>query len=203
MWFKFYVCAEFRALAMERNKALKQATWVCKAFRFLIPVAILAGTIVLIHWHFDPGFYANVKVTEAGNIYWRGPKAGEAKFPGELSLSEFLPFTIYVLYLQGVVRFIVLFLIVSALERVIRSVKSLETFRTENSSLFRQIGKYFLFLFWISAFRFEARGDLSNMHTDITFDADLTPLILMLAAYVLAEIFKEGNKLYEEEQLTV
>ena len=40
-------------------------------------------------------------------------------------------------------------------------------------------------------------------NASFSLDFETTPLVLMLVAYVLAEIFKEGNRLYEEEQLTV
>src|SRR5688572_29861787 len=120
---------------MDRNKALKQATRICKAFRYLLPIAIIAATVVLIHWHFDPGFYTKVKVTESGYIYFLGqPKPEKVN---DLSLSALQPFAVYVLYLQGLARMILLFLIVSTLERIIMSVKSLQTFRTDNIPLFQ------------------------------------------------------------------
>jgi hypothetical protein len=61
------------------------------------------------------------------------------------------------------------------------------------------LGKYFFVLFLlfsVSVFGFE-QGRISII--SIAF----LPLVLMLLAFVMAEIFKEGNLLSEENELTV
>ena len=82
---------------------------------------------------------------------------------------------------------------------MIESVKELKTFQETNVLSFRKIGKYVLIIFIItcySALTFQ-NGRISGFY----FTPNL--LILSLLAYIMAEIFKEGNNLEEENKLTV
>jgi hypothetical protein len=40
-------------------------------------------------------------------------------------------------------------------------------------------------------------------YSTVRFSMEMTPLLLMLGAFIMAEIFKEGNKLFEQDQLTI
>ena len=98
---------------------------------------------------------------------------------------------------------LMLFFIFREFGKIISSVKALQAFRTENIESFRRIGKYLLVIFLVSGVHFIGTQTAGTSSAKVGFDFDTMPLILMLVAYVLAEIFKEGNRLYEEEQLTV
>jgi len=91
------------------------------------------------------------------------------------------------------------FLCVKEFQNVIESVKEINTFQKRNVSSFRRIGKYLLVIFILmsySSFTFQQGGTSG-------FYISFTVLILSLLAYIMAEIFKEGNKLLEENILTV
>jgi hypothetical protein len=65
--------------------------------------------------------------------------------------------------------------------------------------LFRQIGIYILLLTILTSYtvlRFE-NGDQTISYVS------LTPVICMLLAFIMAEIFKEGQSLREENDLTI
>ena len=79
------------------------------------------------------------------------------------------------------------------------SVKSLKTFQTNNVISFRKIGKYIFIIFLLTSYtsiQFENGGQ-----SQIQFS--FTPLLFMLFAFIMAEIFKEGNKLKVENDLTI
>lgn len=199
---------------MERNSLLNLASWVCKIFSAFQVAGIVIATLVLMHWHIDKEFYNTVKVNTQGNVNLtsstietetkenvrvyleKSEKSDEVK----LTLADLTTASVYFTYLQLLAIMAFVFLIFREFGRIVNSVSALQTFRNENVEAFRKIGKYLLAVFVISGFQFIS-AEPASAHISMSFDT--TPLILMLVAYVLAEIFKEGNRLYEEEQLTV
>ena len=80
-----------------------------------------------------------------------------------------------------------------------QSVKNLKTFQKNNVYSFRKIDKYIFMIFLLSSYvkvRFQ-QGGVSATHIN------LTPLLFVLATFIMAEIFKEGNALEEENDLTI
>ena len=80
-----------------------------------------------------------------------------------------------------------------------QSVKSFKTFQKNNVYSFRKIGKYIFIIFLLSSYikvRFQ-QGGISGTHINFT------PLLLGLVAFIMAEIFKEGNELEVENNLTI
>ena len=101
--------------------------------------------------------------------------------------------------LQMLLVLFLYFLIVKELIKIILSIKDLNTFQEHNSHSFRRFGLIFLGLFFIQAFTFIATSEFFTF----LFTIHLTPLFLMLGSFILAEIFKEGNILLQENQLTI
>jgi hypothetical protein len=199
---------------MERNILLQLASWVCKIFSGFQIIGIVVATIVLVHWHIDRDFYNTVKVNTQGNVNLTSrtsetetkesgtiwiEKSGDTNAE-KLSLADLTPVSVYIAYVQIIVVLSFMYLIFREFSSVVESVSALQTFRNENVEAFRKIGKYLLLVFLVSGFKFVAT-EPASAHVSMSFET--TTLILMLVAYVLAEIFKEGNRLYEEEQLTV
>jgi hypothetical protein len=107
--------------------------------------------------------------------------------------------SLYLNYFKGLIVMILIFLILRAFETIMLSVKTLNTFSRSNVKLFRQIGIYILFVTILTSYtvlRFE-NGDQTISYVS------LTPLICMLLAFIMAEIFKEGQSLREENDLTI
>ena len=102
-------------------------------------------------------------------------------------------------FLQQSILLFLVFLCINEFRKVIISVKTITTFQQQNVLSFRSIGKYMIYYFVLSSisyYDFE-QGNQTGFHLEFT------SLIITLFAYILAEIFKEGNKLAEENKLTV
>ena len=91
-------------------------------------------------------------------------------------------------------------------QNIIQSVKRLGSFHLNNIISFRRIGKYSILYFILTLFYFGLTfnnslyfGQGGFSQTSISF----TPLLFALISFILAEIFKEGNKLQQENELTV
>ena len=82
---------------------------------------------------------------------------------------------------------------------VVESIKSLATFRLDNIRSFRIIGNLFVFLFVLNILHLSYQQD----SWELTLQFDPSYLLGTLVGYLLAEIFREGNKLMEENKLTI
>ncbi|WNH08479.1 DUF2975 domain-containing protein [Thalassobellus suaedae] len=137
--------------------------------------------------------------TNAFNAFtkWKKIDVGEDK--EVYSLEKITTSSLYLNYFKYVAVLLVIFLLIKEFQKVMQSVKHFNTFREDNIKSFRKIGKY-LFMFFLLTCYFAVRfqdGGISG------FSISFTPLILMLLAFVFAEIFKEGNFLMEENELTI
>ena len=94
---------------------------------------------------------------------------------------------------------LIIFLSLKEFRKVIKSVENIRTFQQQNVQVFRTIGKYSVFYFLLSSYSYYG----FEQGVQASYNLHLTSLIIALFAYILAEIFKEGNKLAEENSLTV
>ena len=198
---------------MEKNRLLDSALSICNLFKFLFIIFIVASTVVLVHWHFSPDTYKNVSITidKKSNAAYTMSDDYSVVEPGKtdqklnannkefIRLTELNHQSMYVHYLQSVGLLVLWLLIIREIKRVIRSVKGLTTFRSSNSGAFRKIGKYCLGIALLSAFKWISLEG----HSFFGIYFQFMPLAFAMAAFILAEIFEEGNKLYEAEQLTI
>ncbi len=128
--------------------------------------------------------------------------SGSEKFTS-LNLQEAVnqnPLLISALFIVSLMKGVVVFLIFSELIKVVQSIKSLKTFTNNNIQAFKNIGIYLLIIFALGAISLNiGEGDSYRFSFSIKF----YPLIGALFALLMAEIFKEGNRLREENELTV
>ena len=90
-------------------------------------------------------------------------------------------------------------LILTEAIKVINSLKSVDTFKKENIKAFRKMGYVFIALFTIHMFAVDQNSEGFELRLSIP----LNYLLAVLGCFILAEIFKEGNKLMEESKLTI
>ncbi len=189
---------------MKKNPLLYVATFTCKIFCFVQLAMLLFITVVLIHWHIDREFYSDTVLTSGflnrstiGYSVTTRWTTDTLKAP--LTLSNVRPPSLYFSYIQLSMIFLFTFLTFKEFLKIIRSVRLIQTFKKANIKSFRSIGKYFLLIFILTSFSvvYFKQGMFYG------FSLSFTPLILMFVAYILAEIFKEGNDLSEENQLTI
>lgn len=113
---------------------------------------------------------------------------------GQLNTSS-----LYFNYLRYSSLLILFFLSIREFKKILKSVQSLETFRNDNVKSFRCIGQYVFVYFILSSFYWYQFNEIGFSGFAFSF----TPLIIMLFAFILAEIFKEGNLLLEDKELTI
>ena len=168
---------------------------------------------MLIHWHLPPEAYKNLSVyldRKADAIYSFTAtyssagsevsyKKVEVNSREAVKLSQLSHLSVYVLYPQSVGLLFFWLLIIKEISHIIKSVKGLQTFRSSNSNAFKNIGLGCLGIALLSAFKWTG----VNGYSFFGLYFQISPLAFALGAFILAEIFKEGNKLYEAEQLTI
>ncbi|MER2996325.1 DUF2975 domain-containing protein [Pontibacter populi] len=193
---------------MEKNRLLTFALAISNIAKAFFVLLIVAMAVVLAHWHIAPETYKDVLVTidssnEVKYVFKHNDTLTEPEDSIQAdtigTLSQISHVSFYFHYLQTVGQFILLILIISQVSRIIRSVKAFETFRENNSHAFWKIGIYCVAIALLNCIKwFEV-----SHHTRMSFSIGVVPLAFALGAFILAEIFKEGNKLYEAEQLTI
>ncbi len=162
------------------------------------------------HYQINPQSYddveLNTKMSNKNAISFKWSRSIAIKVNDEVSdnsnpfvLSKLKLGSLYFNFLKVSLVILFLFLSLKEFQKIIESVKELKTFQERNVLSFRRIGKYVLIIFVLisfSSFTFQ-QGKFSGFH--ISFEL----LILSLLSYIMAEVFKEGNNLSEENKLTV
>jgi hypothetical protein len=106
----------------------------------------------------------------------------------------------YVELLHHFVAFGVMLYIVNRLLEILRTLRFGSPFVKENADRFRRVGFALLagegakLLFVILGAIFDA---------DVEYNTELTTWVAMISVFVLAEVFREGAKMKEEQDLTV
>lgn len=190
---------------MEKNKILRTAQGLCQFLQGLLIFFALLFTVVLIHWHFSPEIYQRIEVSgelEAGaGGYGFRILTGNGNFsgPGNVLLSELAVGMLYWMYLRIILFTGLTFLMVRSVRDILSSIQSLETFRNDNVVAFRKIGRYAWWIFVLSSFNFR----ILEGNSDLLLTLALGPLLIAVFAYVMAEVFREGNRLMEDNHLTI
>ncbi len=194
---------------MEKNTILNITIFLCGLSRVFYALFGMVLLFFFIHLQVSPSFYDDFywveteqkneiptiihsKIKSADEINW---KEDTEAYP----VSSITTFSLYYTFFQlmGILTFF--YLATFEFQRVVESVKDLKTFQERNVKAFRRIGNYFLGIAAFSFYSHIAFGN--NFVTEI--EERFVTLFTILIAFILAEIFKEGNKLQEENQLTV
>ncbi len=94
---------------------------------------------------------------------------------------------------------VLLFLVVNSVLRILRSIGSREAFYSGNVLSFKRMATYGFIAALLSAFNFAQVGGTTNWH----FSLPLVPLAFSLGCLILAEIFREGARLSEDNHSIV
>lgn len=188
---------------MERNKIITLAQGLCRFLQIFLILFALLFTGVLIHWHFSPESYALVElpgVQEAGFFNFRIISASDAALPNDgVLFSQLSAGMLYWMFFRTLLLLSLTFLIFRSLRQILNSIESLKTFRQDNIAAFRKIGKYALGIFVLASFNLWVEPGDSNLNLTLAFG----PLLIAVFALVMAEVFKEGNRLMEDSNLTI
>ena len=192
---------------MKKNLLLTVATLICTILGISVIISFLASTAALVYWHINPEFFAEYSLIAVNprpdNFFGYTVKTswtiGNEEAVNQFTMNKIKAPFLYLLYLQTAAIGLVILMIIKELLNIIKSVKRIHSFRIRNIYSFRRIGKY-LFVFLILSSFYIVIAEQGEFYG---FYIHLTPLFLMVFAFILGEVFKEGNILLEENQLTV
>lgn len=193
---------------MTRNKLLNLAIVICKVVRVFYVALFMLFTGLFIHFQVSPNSYKDAKfnfetssftMSKANNWKTNNENGSVPKDKDVYTFEKISKGSLYFIYFQFSALLFFIFLSTKEFQKIMESVKNLKTFQNNNVTSFRKIGKYIFIIFILSSFNFIQfeQGGKSQIHLS------LTPLLFMLTAFILAEIFKEGNSLKQENDLTI
>jgi len=173
---------------------------------FLQVCLFIVLTLLFIHVMISPAFYAETEfVPLAKNTsvfsYTMVERWGEHQSipQNTVSLDQVEIFSLIFNYLRLSAILLFTFLAIKDFLSILGSVKTGETFRSGNVYSFRRIGIYLFMLFILSGFMQVTTDEVRFRG----YFLNLTPLTLTILAFIMGEIFAQGNQLSEENQLTV
>lgn len=189
---------------MTKNTLLNIAIVVCRIIKVFMIALFIGITAVFIHLQINRDFYEDKKMTlnsktQDFSISTKWKSNTEKEYEDTYNLAEIKTSSLYFNYIKYTLVLFVLFLLVKEFENVIVSVKKIKTFQNNNTVSFKRIAKYIFLYFLLTvyhSFSFQYGGYSG-------FTVSFTPLILIVFSLIMAEIFKEGYNLKEENDLTI
>ncbi|MBU2928015.1 DUF2975 domain-containing protein [Winogradskyella psychrotolerans] len=195
---------------MTKNTLLNIAIWVSRGLKILLIIAAVGLTGLFVYAQIDKDYFADEEIVLKANPGYLGVSTivsdvwkddtKEAQFDSKpYTFGKLKTISLYINYFKVISVAVLLFLILRAFETIMLSVKTLHTFSNRNAKLFRTIGIYIIvvtILISYTVLRFES-GSQTISHLS------LTPVIYILLAFIMAEIFKEGENLRAENDLTI
>lgn len=208
---------------MTKNTLLNTGIIICKLLRLFQIIAFIILTAVFVHLQISSSTYKNIyiedmnlknnnvsNINEASSFVinlgsskiYVGTEVTEGS--EVLSINNIKTSSLIFNFIKLSAILFLSFLCLKEFQKVIESVKEIKTFQKRNVSSFRSIGKYLLIIFILvsySSISFQQGG--TNSLDASSFNISFELPILALLAYIMAEVFKEGNMLSEENNLTV
>lgn len=185
---------------MNKNNLLSAASILCKILQVTYILFFVLLTVLFIDIQVDKGFYQDKVVQiDKANITYNSTNKLDVNDSANLTLDQMTTTSLYLTYARYSGLLIFLFLSIREFNKAIKSVQNLKTFKNDNVKSFRRIGQYVIFYFLLSSvysYQFKEVGFSG-------FEVSFTPLIIALLAYIMAEIFKEGQLLLEDKELTI
>jgi len=174
---------------------------------------------LFVHWHLNPEHYKSVLVmAKDGNIAFTDgkpisynplPNQGNVHHPDKTNsaylsnkgfyLNELNAFSIYYTFCQTLLSIILSLFMVREVIKVLKSVQDRQTFTINNVKSFRRLGYLCLAMLALNDINYLS----TNQDSSLSFSLNFTMVAFMLAAFIMAEIFKEGQYLSEQDQLTI
>lgn len=194
---------------MTKNTLLNIAISVSRLLKIILIITVISLTGLFVYAQIDKETFADKEIVLSANpdvVGFSTLQTSVWKLDSDIDY-DLKPYTfgklktvsLYLNYFKGLIVMGLIFLILRAFETIMLSVKTLNTFSSGNVKRFRRIGLYVVFVTILTSYtvlRFES-GDQTISHLS------LTPFIYILLAFIMAEIFKEGSMLKQENDLTI
>jgi hypothetical protein len=197
---------------MTKNRLLNIAVVICKIIKLMYIAAIILITATFIYIKTDNNYFEGKNVrfdTPINNassmIPFNYAFTDKWKYNSSTNdhdiynISNITTYSYCIIYLKFITMLILLYLCTKEFQNIIQSVKSFSTFKQNNVLSFKRIGKYLLIYFAITSYSviYYNEGGISSLNFNFT------TILCILISFIMAEIFKEGNKLQLENDLTV
>lgn len=176
---------------MNKNIVLQFTTFVFSIGRIFIALFFAALLILGIADFINDDFGSDT-VLQTGKLMF------DSSSDISMGLSNYAaskPFKFAFVMIQNMASLIFLFVIFGSLLKVSRSIKNLRTFTVGNVKAFRNISLFTFLIFSVQL--------ITITPEKFSFSLSLSPLVAAAFAYILAEVFKEGQQLLEDNELTV
>lgn len=185
---------------MKKNNLLNIALIICKFLQAVYILFFILLSFLFVHVQIDKTYYNDKVLTvEHSSISYSSSDNMNDELNRDMTFTQMTKISLYTTYFRFIVLLTLLYLATRSFIKIIKSVQNLKTFRNDNVRSFRRIGKYVFIYFLVSSFYYYGFNNISKSGFYISF----TPLIICLMAFILAEIFKEGNLLLEDKELTI
>ncbi|MBD0823497.1 DUF2975 domain-containing protein [Aestuariibaculum marinum] len=189
---------------MTKNVLLKMTIAICNILRGFLVFSFLGLTVVFIYLQIDKSYFDkgtfNFETNSGGySLIYKWKDKSVEDYSQIYKLNKIKMTSLYRMYLKLTGILVVLFLCVKEFSKVIKSVKQVETFGLGNVKSFRRLGVFILIYAFLTSYYYIGfeQGGISKL--SIPF----VPLFLVLLSFVMAEIFKEGVLLKQENDLTI
>ena len=189
---------------MTKNRLLNISIVLCKSIKLIYILFFIALTFVFIHIQMDRDFYKEQKITITPNKTDFFMSSQSKLKPEQLDsdiyiLANLNTTSLYLGYFQISGILFILFLSAKEFQKILESVKQVKSFEVENIKSFRRIGKLIFIYALLTSFQI-LNYDNGYFHgIGISF----TTLSIVLLAFIMAEIFKEGYAIKQENDLTI
>ena len=182
---------------MSQPTSLQLAVRFCQGISILILALLGAFVLLILYSLLNPDAFQTVLLTDAFRAEFgigHLKICSDCSGAGQWYLSELSAGMKIWLLIRGAVFFVLTYLILRMILRIIQSIRSISTFYEENIRTFKTLSRYGLLIALISMFNFFIQGDIA----DVNFSIPFTPLAFALGCWVLADVFEEGRILTED-----
>jgi hypothetical protein len=187
-----------------KNTLLNIALILCKIIRLGLVMGFIGLTTFFIHLQIDKSYYEGRELkfdiknyNFSTSMKWKIDNAMEDE--DVYTIDNIKLSSLYFNYMKFIIVLTFVFIAVKEFQKIIESVKRVETFGVENVKSFRRIGVIVLIYVVLMSYS----SIIFNQGGFRGFGFSIYPLILALLAFIMAEIFKEGAFLKQENDLTI
>lgn len=189
---------------MERNRILTLSRTACRLIEWLCIVLIAVLTLGLFYWLIAPEQLSEINVSAGLDTGYGlgGFDLMDAEGSTDnltVSLSELNGFMAGWIFIRSILFLGITILIIRKIMSVLTSIDEVKTFYGSNIQHFRDLSLLGFIAFIASAVNFSYIAD--SMQISVVLVPG--PLLFSLACLVLAEVFREGKMLLEENNMII
>lgn len=188
---------------MERNRILQLALISCRVLKYYFIFEIILATSLLVYWHFDKNYFStfhyNVSNKNITQSIETNSQTEQNVDKHIYPVSDLIPVSLYFVYFQYAGSSLLQLMMILQVINIINSLRDFKTFQNKNVGSLRKIGILYSIYFILNIFS----TGFTEKEGTVSFSFSGFSLVILISVFILAEIFKEGTKLYEESQLTV